>query len=122
MFVSLFLLLQVAMEQRNSLIEQLREHLSQSDMASANTYDSGVRLLVGGFLFRVFMYISMSSLTRKKSVLRKRTTNFRYNNAMLISCNLTHYSSLFCCSWSLVAEKVIARMRKKKRAMTAAPT
>lgn len=30
------------MEQRNNLIEQLREHLSQSDMASANTYDSGV--------------------------------------------------------------------------------
>eukprot|EP01032_Pedospumella_encystans_P011986 gene11986-13900_t len=33
---------EVAMEQRNSLIEQLREHLSQSDMASANTYDSGL--------------------------------------------------------------------------------
>lgn len=34
------------MEQRNNLIEQLREHLSQSDMASANTYDSGVRSCV----------------------------------------------------------------------------
>lgn len=30
------------MEQRNNLIEQLREHLSQSDMASLNTYDTGV--------------------------------------------------------------------------------
>lgn len=34
------------MEHRNSLIEQLREHLSQSDIASLNTYESGVSITV----------------------------------------------------------------------------
>lgn len=43
------------MEQRNSLIEQLREHLSQSDMASANTYDSGVSGL--SICLYVFLYV-----------------------------------------------------------------
>jgi len=33
---------EVAMEERDSLIEQLREHLAQSDMGSANSQDTGV--------------------------------------------------------------------------------
>ena len=47
---------QIAMDQRNNLIEQLREHLSQSDMASANSFDSGVSD------YAVDYYLSLNSM------------------------------------------------------------